>query len=290
MFVSTNKVGDLKKYFNSKLENQFSQNELKLMFQLLLEKRLNCSKEEIFLQKEVLLSESDLLYFRENIHKLVNNEPFQYLIGETEFYGLKIKCDSRALIPRPETEELVNWIDETFANKKCELKIIDFCTGSACIALALKSIFAKAEVSASDVSIEALSLAQENSNHLKLSVNFFNDNLLETKLDFEANSLDCIVSNPPYIPIKDKELMHENVLKYEPHLALFVENNNATIFYEKISEIASKTLKENAFLFFEIHENLAQQVIDVLNKFKFKSIELKQDLQGKNRMIRAQKA
>lgn len=289
MFVSSNKVKDLKSYFYSKLENKFSEREIKLMFQEFLIKRLSISKGEILFSDELTLSESDLLYFREIAHKLVENEPFQYLLGETEFYGLILKCDSRALIPRPETEELVHWIYETLNNKEDKFQFVDFCTGSGCIALSLKSNFHNSKIQASDISQDALNLAKENALKNQLEVSFHLDDVLNSTLTIEANSLDCVVSNPPYIPQKDKEKMHDNVLNFEPHLALFVENDNALIFYEKIAKIASEKLKPNGYLFFEIHEDLSKEMIKLLTELNFHSIEIRKDLQGKNRMLRAMK-
>ncbi len=288
MFVSTNKVIDLKKYFYKKLELNFSEREIKLMFHEFLMKRLSLSRSEILFSDEIALSESDLLYFREKVHKLLINEPFQYLLGDTEFYGLTLKCDSRALIPRPETEELVEWICETFKDEE-NLSFVDFCTGTACIALSLKSKFSNSTIIATDVSNDALDLAKENASTNQLDLVFQLDDVLNSTVKLDDNSLDCIVSNPPYIPQMYKEKMHENVLKFEPHLALFVEDDNPLIFYENIAKIAMQKLKTNSFLFFEIHEDLSKEMVNLLKCFNFHNIIVKSDLQGKNRMIRAQK-
>ncbi len=288
MFVSSNKVQDLKKYFFQKLEVKFSQREVKLMFQEFLLKRLSVTKSEILIADEITLSESDLLYFREMVLRLLDNEPFQYLLGETEFYGLTLKCDARALIPRPETEELVAWICETYKDKK-DLQIVDFCTGTACIALSLKSIFLNSYIIATDVSNNALDLSKLNASANQLNVIFQQDDVLNSSLFLEDHSLDCIVSNPPYIPFMDKEKMEDNVLKFEPHIALFVENDDPLIFYSKIAQIAIKKLKTQGYLFFEIHEDMGNSVRELLKELDFQNIVIKQDLQGKNRMIRAQK-
>ncbi|MES2589659.1 MAG: peptide chain release factor N(5)-glutamine methyltransferase [Bacteroidota bacterium] len=290
MFVQSNKVSDLKQYFYKKLEHQFSQNEIKLMFQFSLQKRLNLSASDLFLGRDVLLSESDLLFVRDIANRLLANEPFQYIVGETLFCDLTIKCDKRALIPRPETEELVFWVQESFRDKKQEYSFIDFCTGSGCIALSLKNSFPNTHILATDYSYEALVLAKENSELNKLDISFLEHDLLTDTFELmSANSIDCIVSNPPYIPEKDKSEMHENVLKFEPHLALFVSNENPLIFYQKIAEIAKKELKKDGFLFFEIHENLAKEVKAMLLNLDFSDVEIKKDLQGKDRMIRAKK-
>lgn len=288
MFVASNKLFDLKKYFKQKLDKYFSLSEIKLMFDEIVMQRLQLSRTDLLLNKDLRLSESDLLHVRTIAHRLLDHEPFQYIMGETEFCGLNLKCDARALIPRPETEELVQWIQESFPEKNAELNILDLCSGSGCIALALKSNFQNAIISALDVSQEALNLANENAQISQLEVNFFEHDLLSsTRLDFPKNSFDCWVSNPPYIPSKEKELMHANVLNHEPHVALFVDDHDALIFYRKIATLAKDYLKERGLLFFEIHENLATDVNKILEELNLYNIEIKQDLQGKNRMVKA---
>ncbi len=288
MFVQSNKLSDLKIYFNNKLKHQFSLNEIKLMFEFSVFKRLSLSKTDLIFGEEKLLSESDLLFFKDIIDRLLNNEPFQYVIGETLFCDLDILCDKRALIPRPETEELVYWILESFPSKNEKLSLVDFCTGSGCIALSLKNQMKESNLIATDFSTDALDLAKKNALLNNLEVSYLKHDLLTENDDFiKSHSLDCIVSNPPYIPEKDKLLMNENVLEFEPHLALFVSNDNPLIFYQRIAEIAKNKLKKNAFLFFEIHENLSGEVKRILLNLGFSSVEIKKDLQGKDRMIKA---
>lgn len=288
MFVTSNKLSDLKTYFKTQLSSLFSESEIKLMFESLICKRLELSKTDLLLNKDILVSESDLLYVRNALKRLVSSEPFQYIIGETEFCGLNLFCDERALIPRPETEELLCWIQESLKNIKTDIRILDLCTGSGCIALALKNCFPKANVNALDVSKKALSLAEKNATSNNLQIDFFEIDLLaKPKMNFPKNSFDCWVSNPPYIPSKDKKQMNENVLNFEPHIALFVEDDNPLIFYRIIATLAKIYLKENGLLFFEIHENLAEEVKELLHELQYFNIEIKKDLQGKNRMIKA---
>lgn len=288
MFVKSNKLSDLKNYFYKKLELHFSQSEMKFMFYTILENRLYVPKQQLYFDQEYKLSESDLLHVRTIAHKLLENEPFQYLVGKTEFFDIQLKCDSRALIPRPETEELVEYIRYSFAKKQQDLHFFDFCTGTGCIALALKNLFPDSTVQASDVSNLALDLAKENAKLNNLNVQFFLHDLLKDDCTFlEQNSLDCIVSNPPYIPEGDKQEMNKNVLNFEPHLALFVSNDEPLIFYEIISKIAIQKLKVGGMLFFEIHEKFAQDLITLMEAFDFKEIEIKKDLQGKDRMLKA---
>jgi release factor glutamine methyltransferase len=221
------------------------------------------------------------------VKRLQVNEPFQYILGETTFCDLTLICDSRALIPRPETEELVAWISELLNLNF----IIDVCSGSGCIALGLKSRFPNARVFGVDVSEVANELAQANAQRNHLPVEFFKADVLEINSEFwkYLDAVDVIVSNPPYITCKEIEQMNPNVLDYEPHLALFVPNDSAIIFYERIAMLGLQKLNQNGFLFFELNPDFADQVIEMLKILGFSNIELKNDLQGKKRMLKAQK-
>lgn len=286
MFVQTNSVQAVKAYFKERLQDQFSESEMKAMLKVAICERLKLSSADYLLCDSNLLSESDLLYFRSIVKRLLNNEPFQYIIGQTEFFGLELKCDARALIPRPETEELVEWVMEVAAP---ENTLIDFCTGSGCIALALKSQLPKATVYGTDVSKEALELSKENASALNLDVTFIQHDALSDYLPstLTEQSIDIIVSNPPYIPELDKLEMQANVLDFEPHLALFVENDNALIFYKAIALQAARLLKKNGLLFFEFHERLALETKEAIEALGFVEVEIRKDLQGKDRMIKA---
>ncbi len=287
MFVKENTISAARAYFKERLQNQFSESELKSMWKQLICKRFDWSNSEFLLASENRLSESDLLYVRSIVKRLQANEPFQYILGETTFCDLTILCDSRALIPRPETEELVAWISElTKVNS-----ILDICSGSGCIALGLKSRFTNALVFGVDVSEEANELARVNSRRNEFSVEFFKADALDINLEFWKilDSVDVIVSNPPYITHVEIEQMNSNVLDYEPHLALFVPNDSPIIFYEQISSLALQKLNQNGFLFFELNPDFADQVIEMLKILGFSNIELKIDLQGKKRMLKAQK-
>ena len=288
MFVQSNTVKAVKTYFSERLETIFSSNEIKLIVNQAISSRLNLSKGELILADEMRLSESDLLYFRSIVKRLLNNEPLQYIFGDTEFYGLFIKCDKRALIPRPETEELVDWVVADFKEKQVE-KILDLCTGSACIALALKSQFAKAKIHAVDYSSDALELANENSDILQLDLKLNKIDVLNelTDLNFEPNSYDIWISNPPYIPVNEKSLMHANVLDFEPEMALFVADDQALIFYQVIAEKALRYLKTGGHLYFELNENYAEETSELITDLGFKAVEIKLDLQGKKRMLKA---
>lgn len=293
MFVQTNTVKSVRAYLKERLRDRFSENEIKIIGNESICQRLGLIPSDLIGVDDQLLSESDLLYFRSIVKRLLNNEPFQYIIGNTHFYGLELKCDKRALIPRPETEELVDWVKEKFPSS-FEGSIVDLCTGSACIALAVKSQFPNANVFATDFSKEALELAMENAENNKLTIQFYDFDAREKEaykvLDTgTGQGFDCWVSNPPYIPLKEKLSMDENVLNHEPHIALFVTNEDPLLFYRVISNVAKERLKSKGVLFFEIHENLSNDVIDILINNGFVNIELRKDLQGKSRMLKAEK-
>lgn len=290
MFVQTNSVLAIKKYFKDRLKDKFSDNEIKHITRESVISRLKIDETTYILGDHELLSESDLLYFRNIVKRLLNNEPFQHIIGKTLFFGLELLTDSRALIPRPETEELVDWILQDNQAKK-QISVLDLCSGSGCIALALKSFQKEWGLYGIDISKDAINLAKENEVKTGLNVTWIEYDLIENsnELPFELNAFDIWVSNPPYIPYADKSVMAENVLNFEPHIALFVQDEDPLIFYTIISELAKMYLKQGGTLYFEIHENLAEKVELLLITKGYKHIQIKNDLQGKNRMIRAEK-
>lgn len=288
MFVSDNSLKSAKKYFYERLEAQFSATELKSMWTQIICRRMNWSPTDLMLHQDSRLSESDLLFVRSFVKGLLNQEPFQYLLGETSFFGLTILCDKRALIPRPETEELVAWVSEVVDKPKL---IIDLCTGTGCIALALKSVYPGAEVVALDVSIDALALCQENAGNVGLEISTVKEDLLAVSDEFmsQRNAYDVIISNPPYIPNHEKSFMNANVLQHEPSLALFVDDSDPILFYKIIIQWAEMHLTHGGFLFFELHEAYSQEVLDFIKGFSFHNVEIRRDLQGKLRMMKAQK-
>lgn len=288
VFVQTNTVKAVKSYFKDRLKDQFSESELRMMIKEAVMARLDLHSTEYLLSDEQLLSESDLLYFRSIVKRLQSNEPFQHIIGHTTFFGLKIKTDPRALIPRPETEELVEWVLKTF-EKDQQIRLMDLCTGTGCIALSLKSIRPDWTIEACDLSEGALALAQENCelNNLNLSLEAID--VLNPK-DYQmitSELYDCWVSNPPYIPICEREKMSENVTGFEPEMALFVPDNDPLLFYRSIAEQGREHLKNGGMLFFEIHEDYGAETKQMLDSLGFSQIEIRTDLQGKERMIKA---
>ncbi|MDB4126475.1 peptide chain release factor N(5)-glutamine methyltransferase [Flavobacteriales bacterium] len=214
------------------------------------------------------------------IADLKTNKPIQHIIGETEFYELKFNVNEHTLIPRPETEELVKWIlQHEFTSA------LDIGTGSGCIAIALRKN-KSAEISAIDVSQSALLVAKENAKINGVEINFLLQDILKM---IALPKVDVIVSNPPYVLDMEKEIMQDNVLNNEPHLALFVPDNNPLLFYKKIAELAFTSLSKNGLLFFEINETFGMETVAMLNAIGFVDIELKKDINDKDRMIKAKK-
>ncbi len=225
----------------------------------------------------------DTYTVEEVLQRLRQNEPYQYIAGKAYFYDFELAVNAHTLIPRPETEELVHWILGN--NTQKEPVILDIGTGSGCIALALAKHIPAAKVFAMDVSEQALEIVHINAKNLELSVECIQMDVLSCE-KLPAN-YDIIVSNPPYIPENEKSLMHANVLQYEPHTALFVEDNEPLIFYQKIAILASQALKPSGMLYFECNEYNAKRVQEDLEARQFSQIELKKDMQDKDRMIRA---
>ncbi len=221
---------------------------------------------------------------------LQRKEPLQYILGQADFYGLKFKVDSRVLIPRPETEELVEWVLETiktpsFSTSPC---ILDIGTGSGCIPITLAKKLLGAELWGLDVSSAALELAQENAELNRAQVHWLEVDILQEALWTKISpTFDVIISNPPYIPEREEELMPPQVTEFEPHLALFVSDDDPLIFYRQIARFAQQNLRTGGYLFFECNEYNASEVATMLSEMAWKEIVLQKDLSGKERMIRA---
>jgi release factor glutamine methyltransferase len=253
--------------------------------------------EDVFFEKILsknILSEENILLFEKIKKRLLSYEPWQYVVGKGDFYGLKFKVNSSVLIPRAETEELVHWILEAIKKEKISsATLLDIGTGSGCIPITCKHKNKTITAFGMDISEDALSVAKQNAASLNTDVSFFQDNILNTQsIDNEwikDIQFDIIVSNPPYIPFSEKSVMHKNVLDFEPHLALFVENDDALIFYEKIAFFAQKKLKKGGFLFYECNEFNAKEVVQVLENQGFAEVILQKDMSGKERMIRCLK-
>jgi len=252
-------------------------------------------------KKDEPLVVQQLHHLTEIAQRLVQHEPIQYVLGESFFHGLKLYVNNHVLIPRPETEELVEWIikdvktsgknvferKESEADETTQLKILDVGTGSGCIALALKKAMPKAEVWGCDVSEEALNVARRNGAQLNIRVDFQGINFLDEAQQRSLPTVDIIVSNPPYVLEKDKATMRPNVLAHEPHAALFVADDAALIFYKALGLFGHKRLHENGCIYVEISENAGNKTAQVFKDAGYKHVEVKQDMQGKDRMVKA---
>lgn len=219
--------------------------------------------------------------------RLLNAEPWQYIVGEADFYGLKFQVDKTVLIPRPETEELVHWIIQSHSPKQ-STRILDVGTGSGCIAVTLAKFLPEAKVYACDISTAALNLAQKNAAKNQVNVAFFQLDILDERTwnTPPITNFHIIVSNPPYITSAERPKMGKNVWQHEPHLALFVPNDDPLQFYIAISQFASQKLLPKAQLFFELNEAYAHETVQVMKQSQFQAITTKTDFFGKNRMLR----
>lgn len=260
--------------------------EAKYILNLLVADFLKLTKQQLVLasNQEASCELKDYVSFCTS--KLSENVPFQYILGFENFYGYDFIVNENVLIPRPETEELVEWISQTL-EENSSAHILDIGTGSGCIPITLSKLLPNTTIEAVDISTKALETARQNNTKNNTKVVFRAlDILNENAWNFDSK-FEVIVSNPPYIPNKEKALMHANVLDFEPHLALFVEDDDALIFYEKIADFSLKYLVSKGFLFFECNEFNAQDVKDMLSLKGFVHIELRKDMSGKERMIKA---
>lgn len=227
------------------------------------------------------------------LEELKSGKPLQYIIGETEFYGLTFLINSSVLIPRPETEELVEWMLSDISHSKLSidgLKIIDIGTGSGCIPISLKKNLPKASIYALDISTEVLDVSKQNAIINQTELNFIQADILNSSNNvLKDEKFGIIVSNPPYVTVSEKHHMLPNVLEFEPHLALFVPNNDPLIFYKAIANFALNHLETHGYLYLEINEKLGLETVQLLIEYGFINIELRKDLSGKDRMIRSQK-
>ncbi|MBU2018483.1 MAG: peptide chain release factor N(5)-glutamine methyltransferase [Bacteroidetes bacterium] len=264
-----------------------SEREANFVFRSLISEFSEVPFSQVILVEDKDLTKEAITSIEKAIERIKLNEPLQHILGKTEFCDLQIFCSKSALIPRPETEELVHWINEDFKNKR-NLTFLDLCTGTGCIALSLKANFPESRVEGLDFSDHALELAELNSKNLNLEIINYKANILE---DWSPKLMeyDVWVSNPPYIPESEKTSMDIKVVDFEPDMALFVPDDSPVIFYERIAEKGLAFLKNNGHLYVEIHEDYTDNVIAILSKFGYRNLEVRQDLQGKNRMIKAVK-
>ncbi|TVZ55204.1 release factor glutamine methyltransferase [Lutibacter sp. Hel_I_33_5] len=310
-------------FFRDELSSKYPKTEIDAFFFLLIDEKLGLQKVDTVIKPDFLISDEKFDDLKTIIKRLQNEEPIQYILGKTEFYGLPFSVNKHTLIPRPETEELVEWIIDEVKERKGErengkenstlthnpssLTLLDIGTGSGCIPISLAKNLNNVSISAIDISKDAIKVAEKNAILNEVNINFIQADILKIdSLDVIANEMkqshkkkitslktpgsdvkfDIIVSNPPYVRELEKVEIKNNVLQNEPHLALFVENDDPLIFYNKIADLAKKHLSTNGILFFEINQYLGKKTTELLEKKGFKNIELKKDYFGNDRMIK----
>jgi release factor glutamine methyltransferase len=277
-----------KKKFTQALSEIFPKTEIDSFFFILMEERLNLQRIDTVLKPDFLIPEEQLADLKNILQRLQKEEPIQYILGNTEFYGLPFFVDKSTLIPRSETEELVSWVIEKVtklqSNSVTKLSILDIGTGTGCISISLAKNLPNAKITAIDISSKPLEIAKKNAQLNKVTINFIELDILTTKS--LPQEFDVIVSNPPYVRELEKKEIKNNVLDNEPHLALFVADENPLIFYSKIADLAKQQLSKNGLLFFEINQYLGKETIALLEEKGFKNIELRKDIFGNNRMVK----
>ncbi|MCL7753490.1 peptide chain release factor N(5)-glutamine methyltransferase [Polaribacter sp. Z022] len=292
---------EFRTHFNEALSNIYPKTEIDTFFFILIEEKLDLQRIDTVLKPDFLISDEILSELNLIIGRLKNEEPLQYILGETEFYGLPFKVNKHTLIPRPETEELVEWVinevtelqnykvaklKTTVISNEVEksIKILDIGTGTGCIPISIAKNLNNVELTAIDIANEALKIAKENAVLNNVEVQFLEKDIL--KAECLPQQFDFIISNPPYVRELEKFEIKNNVLENEPHLALFVDDENPLIFYSKIADLAKNHLTKNGLLFFEINQYLGKETVEMLQQKGFKNIELKKDLFGNDRMIK----
>ncbi|MFL2574149.1 MAG: peptide chain release factor N(5)-glutamine methyltransferase [Flavobacteriales bacterium] len=272
-----NKLVNIIPKFLSEINN-FSRREVTSFAYLSIEKILGYSKSDCIIHSNHELTNDNIISFENIINDIKQNIPIQYILGEAHFYDLKFKVNSSTLIPRGETEELVQYILlHDF------ISVLEIGTGSGCIAVSIAKN-SNANITAIDNSIEALEIAKSNAILNSVEINFELSDVFNFS---DTKKYDLIVSNPPYVLESEKKLMNKNVLDYEPHNALFVSDNDPLIYYKEIAKIATNNLNKNGLLFFEINEKYSKQIIELLSNLNFVDIELKKDINGRDRIIKS---
>ena len=279
------KIRDFKKDFVERLEKEFPREEVQSFFNILAEAFLGLSRLQLALSPEEELSKEDLQKLQQALHRLEQHEPVQYITGETEFFGLKFLVNKNVLIPRPETEELLEWILDDLKPFRRDLNILDIGTGSGCIAVTLAKQLPQARITAWDISETALDTAKKNAKLHAVNVDFQKVDVL--RIQKIPERFDLIVSNPPYVRELEKQGMHRNVLDFEPEGALYVKNEDPLLFYRKISELAVGNSEEIS-VYFEINQYLGQETAALLQQKNFHT-SLKKDIFGKDRMLRGKR-
>jgi release factor glutamine methyltransferase len=276
---------EIRNLYRGKLAKHYANTEVDAICSLAAEYILKWTNTDQFLKKDDPLEPRDINELLNILDRLEKDEPIQHILGETEFYSLRFEVNKHVLIPRQETEMLVDSIIKDNTGNK--IRILDIGTGSGCIAISLKHNLPMAEVTAIDISTEALEIARRNAERNNAEIEFIHANILSGERDFGA--FDLIVSNPPYVREMEKSQMHANVVKFDPGLALYVPDDNALIFYEVIADFASKSLTNDGIIWLEINEALAEETCLVFHKKGFIKTLVIKDLENKDRIIKAER-
>ncbi|MGV3539701.1 MAG: peptide chain release factor N(5)-glutamine methyltransferase [Rufibacter sp.] len=266
------------------LEQVYEQPEARTMAEWVLEHFLKETRFELMQKRAEEAPVGLESHVQKALERLLQHEPLQYVLGQAHFYGREFKVTPAVLIPRPETEELVQLVIKTYQHQP-QVKLLDIGTGSGCIPITLAAELPQAEVCGLDVSSEALEIARQNAEKLGQNVTWLQQDILQEIPALPPNSLDVVISNPPYVLESEKELMRENVLSFEPHLALFVPNEDPLLFYRRIAQLAQQLLKKGGRLFFEINEQYAQETMAMLQNQGYKDMKVRTDLRGKERIV-----
>ena len=283
MRIPSNRVRDIEQYFRNELSDIYPEGEIKMFVRMLFEAFLGWDMAQLLLHREDTINQSDLLKFHWAVEDLKKHRPIQHIIGHTEFCGLRIEVSPEVLIPRPETEEiLLQFLNNK--NTKTAPAILDLCTGSGCIAIALSKYLPEANVFGVDVSEKALQMAQKNAKNNNVEVNFVRCDILLNEPPLPCTTFDYIFSNPPYVLDSERKEMQENVLGHEPSLALFVPDNDPLLFYRAIGLYASKHLTKEGQLILEINEHLGRETCQLLQSLGF-TTRLNKDFRDKDRSI-----
>lgn len=281
MKIPDNSLSSLMGYFKQSLSDLFEERELDANLREYFYQAFGLNRSDLLLSKDLAFSESEMLKVFSAVKKLKTGQPLAYVLEQKEFYGLKLKVNESVLIPRPETEELVDWIIKDVGSD-AKLQILDIGAGSGCIALALKKNLSASKIWGIDNSMDALEVARENSKELKLDVEF-------GKMDFlnegPEGLFDLIVSNPPYIAKEEENTIEKNVLEHEPYSALFVKKD-PLIFYRRMMEYSMDHLRKSASMYWEINQKYAEELLDLLRQKNFRNVELRKDLNDNYRMIK----
>lgn len=284
MWPKSNLLKDVQAQFKLDLIERFENQEIEIFADYVFEEFCNLNRIDRIVKTDYRLSESEIVKISQAVKKINSFMPIQYVVSKAYFYGLSYFVNQTVLIPRPETEELVSWVNESVRVKE-HGDILDIGTGSGCISVSIAKMNNKCRVSAIDISKESLSIAERNADYNHVNIRFIEGDALDSK-SLPDEKFDLIVSNPPYVRQSEKYFMKSNVLDYEPSIALFVTDENPLIYYKSISEFAVEHLIAGGELFFEINEAFANELVGLLNSLGFIDVKIKFDFRGKPRFIK----